>query len=131
MTIAQEDGYLPYFIFFTALMATLHSVICYASPRTSLKPFSGPSSPPHTPLLAHLYGVLNITIGAIRAYAAWEIRNKALYDLALGTYVGVIWLLGSEVVVGRTVRVGDAAVPLGVTVVGLGWMVGARGAYVG
>ena len=112
-------------------MATLHGAICYISPRASLKPFSGPSSPPHTPLLAHMYGVLNITMGAIRAYTAWDIRNMALYDLALGTYVGVIWLLGSEMVVGRTVRVGDVVVPLCVTVVGLGWMVGARGAYAG
>lgn len=112
-------------------MATLHSAICYVSPRASLKPFSGTAAPLHTPLLAHIYGVLNITMGAIRAYAAWDIRNRALYDLALGTYVGVIWLLVSELVVGETVRVGDAVVPLGVTVVGLGWMVAARGAYVG
>lgn len=112
-------------------MATLHSAICYISPRASLKPFSGPASPPHTPLLAHMYGVLNVTMGAIRAYAAWDIRNKALYDLALGTYMGVIWLLGSEMVAGKTVRLGDVLLPLGLTAVGLGWMVGARGEYVG
>lgn len=53
------------------------------------------------------------------------------FDLALGTYVAVIWLLASEMVVWRTVRMGDVVLPLGVTAVGLVWMVAQREWYVG
>lgn len=129
-------------------MATIHGVICYISPVTSLKPFSGPRRPVHTPLLAHVYGIANILMGAIRVQAAYDVSNKvghsslsrhfsvdptvqALYDLALGTYVGVIWLLVSEMMVWKTVHVKDIIVPFAVTAVGLGWMARQREWYVG
>ena len=56
---------------------------------------------------------------------------QALYDLALGTYVGVIWLLVSEMMVWKTVHVKDIIVPFAVTAVGLGWMARQREWYVG
>jgi hypothetical protein len=56
---------------------------------------------------------------------------QALYDLALGTYVGVIWLLVSEMILWKTVHVKDIVVPFVVTAVGLGWMTRQREWYVG
>lgn len=96
--MAQEEGYLSYFLLVvclpfhypgylfsppqltlvsqTSVLATIHSAVCYVSPAASLKPFSGPRHPPHTPLLAHVYGITNILMGAIRAQAAYDITNK-------------------------------------------------------
>ncbi|KAF2442128.1 hypothetical protein P171DRAFT_496892 [Karstenula rhodostoma CBS 690.94] len=124
-TMPQKDSYLPYFLFFTATLASLHALICYISPRASLTPFRGPAAPTHSPLLAHIYGVLNATVAAIRAYAAYDTSNRAVYDLALGSFVGVVWLLGSEWV-GGSVRAGDVVLPVVVSGVGVGWMVVAR-----
>lgn len=69
-------------------------------------------------------------MGVIRAQAAYNVHNKALYDLALGTFVGVIWMLGTEMVVWRTVKMGDVVVPLGITGVGVLWMGWQRGSYI-
>ncbi|KAF1975190.1 hypothetical protein BU23DRAFT_459364, partial [Bimuria novae-zelandiae CBS 107.79] len=106
----------------TAFLALIHATLCYTSPLTSLGPFSGPTAPTHTPLLAHVYGIANLLMGAIRAQAACDVGNKAVYDLALGTYVAVLWLLGSECVVWGTGRWAAAVVPGVVGFVGVGWM---------
>lgn len=113
------------------MMASIHSIVCYVSPSTSLKPFSGPRRPLHSPLLAHVYAMMNMLMGAIRAQAANDINNKALYDLAPMTYVGVVWFFISETMMWKTVRIGDIAFPFGLTAMGLTWMVVQRTSYVG
>lgn len=112
-------------------MAFIHSIICYTSPpQTSLRQFSGPSHLPHTALLAHVYGIKNVYSAAIRAYAAFHIGNSALYDLAILTYVGVLWLFVSELFVWKTVRGKESVIPFCNAGVGFVWMVLARGFYV-
>jgi len=70
-------------------------------------------------------------MAAIRAYAAYDINSKGLYDLAMMTYAGVLWLFLSEMVGWGTVRMRDIGLPFATTVLGLGWMVGQRAWYVG
>ncbi|KAF2849141.1 ergosterol biosynthesis protein-like protein Erg28 [Plenodomus tracheiphilus IPT5] len=129
---SNHDGYLPYFLLFTALLATIHSVICYVSaPSASLRQFSGQLAPPHTQLLAHVYGVKNIYTSLIRAYAAFNVNNRALYDLATLTYVLVLFLFISELAVWKTARLRESVFPFLNAGVGLTWMMATRGWYLG
>ncbi|OKL59942.1 hypothetical protein UA08_04927 [Talaromyces atroroseus] len=99
-----ERGYLPYALFVTSLMALTHSVVTYLRPIPSQIQFAGPSAPPPNTLTAHIYGVKNVYSGLIRLYAAYSIRNRDLYTLALATYLGVFGLYGAELWIWRTVR---------------------------
>jgi hypothetical protein len=111
-------------------MAGIHTIFCYLSPPSaSLRQFSGPRHPPPTPLLAHVYGVKNIYTSLIRAYAAYQINNQALYDLATFTYVGVLFLFITEMVVWRTVRLREAVFPFVNAGMGLAWTTLAREWY--
>jgi hypothetical protein len=145
--LPQSNGYLPYFLLAvsklylslskdqysrckSSLMAGIHTVVCYLSPPTvSLRQFSGPRHPPPTPLLAHVYGVKNVYTSLIRAYAAYQINNQALYDLATFSYMGVLFLFITEMVVWRTVRLREAIFPFVNAGVGLAWTVLAREWY--
>ncbi|KAF2247232.1 ergosterol biosynthesis protein-like protein Erg28 [Trematosphaeria pertusa] len=128
----RPDGYLPYFLIYTSLSAYLHSLFCYlGSHSAALRHFSGPQRPPPTQLLAHVYAVKNIYTASIRAYAAWDITNQAVYDLAILSYVGVLWLFASELLLYRTVRWREAGFPFLNAGVGLIWMVVMRGWYLG
>ncbi|KAF2877232.1 ergosterol biosynthesis protein-like protein Erg28 [Massariosphaeria phaeospora] len=122
-------GYLPYFLLNASVLAFLHSIVCYISLKYSLKLFAGPRSPPPNATLAHVYAVKNVYSSAIRAYAAYDITNRPLYDLATLTLAGVLWLFLTEIVVYRTIRWRDAAFSLVDSGVGLWWMVHMRGWY--
>jgi hypothetical protein len=71
-------------------MAAFHTVTCYINPTQSLRPFSGPASPPPSPLLAHTYALTCIYTALMRGYAAWHINDRAMYDLATFTFAGVL-----------------------------------------
>lgn len=114
----------------TSVAAFVHSGVCYVSePSTSLKQFSGPQHPPPTRLLAHTYGVKNIYTGLIRAYAAYNITSRPLYDLATYTYVGVLFLFITELAIWKTVRMREAAFPFVNAGVGLVWLIAQRKWY--
>lgn len=116
----------------TGLSAVIHTGVCYtADPKTSLTAFSGPKRPEPTTLLAHVYGTKNIYTALIRLYAAYHMDNPQLYDLAIFTFVGVMFLYTTELVVWKTVRVREYLFPLITAGVGLGWMVTSKGFYVG
>lgn len=86
----------------------------------------------------------NIYTGAIRLYAAYSIgaaqkfgigfgqhavENKAVYDLSILTFVGVLVLYAGERFVWGTVRNREVSFPFVTAGVGLVWMVLQRGYY--
>lgn len=115
------------------LAAQIHTVVCYLAPAaTALVPFQGPNAPPAHPLLAHVYGTKNIYSGVIRLYAAYNLTSSPhLYDLALWSLIGVLWLYGMECGVYGTVKVREALWPLTFSTVGITWMVMQRDFYLG
>lgn len=90
-----------------------HSVVCYVSePSKALANFSGPKRPPPNGLAARLYGMKNVYTALIRTYAAYHIANRELYDLAMWTLLGVLFLNVTELVAYRTARLKEAVFPL-------------------
>ncbi|KAI0110169.1 ergosterol biosynthesis protein-like protein Erg28 [Daldinia grandis] len=126
----QHGGYLPYFLFYNSLSAAIHSVVCYVNdPTTALRAFSGPGAPPPHSLLAHVYGVKNLYTSMIRIYAAYYITNPQVYDLAVGTFVGVLFLYVTEVFIYKSARLREASFPYVIAGTGLIWMVLERDWY--
>ncbi|KAI0597739.1 ergosterol biosynthesis protein-like protein Erg28 [Biscogniauxia sp. FL1348] len=112
------------------LAAAIHTVVCYVkNPTTALRAFSGPEAPPPHSLLAHVYGVKNFYTSAIRMYAAYNIASPQLYDLAVLSFVGVLYLYITEAYVYRTVRIQEAAFPYVFAGTGFIWMMMQRDWY--
>ena len=104
--------------------------MCYISkPSTALTQFSGPKRPPANGLLARVYGMKNVYSSLIRIYAAYHITNPELYTLATLTFVGVLFLYGTELVVYKTVRMKEATFPFVMAGTALVWMVTYRDWY--
>jgi hypothetical protein len=101
----------------------------FAPPTKSLIQFRGPEKPPPIGLLARIYGVKNIYASLIRAYAAYHITNPQVYDLAMCTFVGVLFLYATETFVYRTVEPKGAIFPFVTAGGGLAWMWAQRGWY--
>ncbi|KAI1774970.1 ergosterol biosynthesis protein-like protein Erg28 [Hypoxylon cercidicola] len=126
----QQGGYLPYLLLYSGLAAAIHTVVCYASrPTTALKAFSGAEAPPPHPLLAHVYGVKNFYTSMIRFYAAYNLANPLMYDLAILTFVGVLFLYITEVFVYKTSRLREAIFPYVTAGTGFVWMMLQRDWY--
>lgn len=102
----------------------IHSVVCYISPPAAQTQFSGPrGAAQQSPLLAHVYGIKNIYTGLIRFYAAYHLhKSRELYILAMWTFVGVVFLFVSELVVFKTVRLREFMFPAVTCALGLPWM---------
>ncbi|KAI1073663.1 ergosterol biosynthesis protein-like protein Erg28 [Whalleya microplaca] len=128
--LPQHPGYLPYFLIYESLAAAIHAVVCYrAAPTAALRQFSGPEAPPPHALLAHVYGVKNFYTSLIRLYAAYHITNPQVYDLAMWSFVGVLFLYITEVFVYKCARVQEASFPYVLAGSGLVWIITQRDWY--
>ena len=67
--------------------------------------------------------------GLIRIHAAYDIHNRTAYNLALYSFIGVIWFCATETVIYKTGRLRE----LGIAVIGSGtgvvWMLAQKSAY--
>lgn len=112
------------------VFAIIHSVVCYvSSPRLSMKQFEAPRAPPPNLLHAHLYGVKNFYTAAMRIYAAYSINNPQLYNLAMFSFAGVVFLNMGELFVWKTTTPKTAFFPLFNSGIGLIWMLAQREWY--
>jgi hypothetical protein len=146
--LPASDGLLPYFLLYvsdwktleaatcadeklqTAISAWIHSIVCYlATPSAALKSFSGPRAPHPERTLAHVYGVKNLYTSAIRLAATYHIDDPWLYDLAVLSFAGVLFLYTTELLIWKTVRLQEFGVPLITAGLGLLWMVSQRDWY--
>ncbi|KAI3320805.1 ergosterol biosynthesis protein-like protein Erg28 [Xylariaceae sp. AK1471] len=128
--LPRHEGCLPYFLLLPAFLAAIHTVVCYVgSPTASLKQFSGPTAPPPDGLLARVYGVKNFYTSLVRFYAAYNISNPQVYDLAILTFVGTLFLYSGEVFVYKTSRVREMWFTFVLAGSSLVWMVKQREWY--
>ncbi len=118
--------------FQTAFSAWTHSIVCYAAkPGAALKAFSGLRAPRPERTLAHVYGVKNVYTAAIRLAAAYHVDDPWLYDLAVLTFAGVLFLYTTELLIWKTVRLQEFAFPMITAGSGLLWMILQRDWYTG
>jgi Erg28 like protein len=93
----------------------------------ALVQFSGRN---RTQTLAHVYGVKNIYTSLIRFYAAYHIGNQQVYDLAIYTFAGVLFLYLTEFGIWKTVGIKEVVLPLTTAGTGMIWMLLEKEFYV-
>ncbi|KAN0062700.1 ergosterol biosynthesis protein [Thecaphora frezii] len=57
-----------------------------------------------TPLSARTFGVWNLASAMIRLYAAYDIHNKAAYEMCMGSFAIALLHFSSEVLVFKTAK---------------------------
>lgn len=112
-------------------MALIHTVVTYIRPLSSMKGFSGPSAPAPNALTAHVYGVKNVYTALIRLYAAHNIHNRELYTLAIITYIGPLFLYGTEWLIWGNARRRETIPTFFIPTTMLVWMLMERDWYLG
>ncbi|KAM6504204.1 Erg28 [Amanita muscaria] len=76
-----------------------------------------------TPLQARTFAVWTLTSAIVRAYAAYNINTKEIYDMAMMSYLIAFGHFFSELLVYRTVNIGAGIIgPVIVSTSTLIWM---------
>ncbi|KAK3352735.1 hypothetical protein B0T25DRAFT_191553 [Lasiosphaeria hispida] len=121
--LPQHEGYLPYFLLYASSAAIIHSFVCYISPpNIAMGQFKGPARPEPNGLASRIYAMKNVYTSLIRGYAAYHITNTEVYNLAMLTFVGVLWLYGTELFYYRTARAKESIISLITATTGIIWM---------
>ena len=71
----------------------------------------------------------NVYTGVIRLLAAYDIENQALYRLAILSFIGGLFLNGSELIIWKTARLYEIKFALGPSAIGLVWLITQREWY--
>ncbi|EJU04681.1 Erg28-domain-containing protein [Dacryopinax primogenitus] len=84
------------------------------------------------PLQARNFGLWTLTAGVVRLYAAYNITNAAVYDIAIATYViAAVHFFTELLVFGTCGLTGGAISPIVVASSSLFWMISQRAFYLG
>ncbi|KAF2019425.1 ergosterol 28 [Aaosphaeria arxii CBS 175.79] len=128
------DGLLPKWLLMVSVIAVTNSLQAYISLRPTQRVYAGgrrgPS--PVTPLSARTFGTWTFLSAVVRLYAAYNVTDRRIYELAFWTYGVAFAHFVSEWLVFGTCRF-DAGLagPGLVSSVSLVWMWRQWGWYVG
>jgi len=156
--LPQHEGLLPKWLLFVSLISVLNFIQAYTTLTFTRRVYSGTTNPssspsstelqtsstvstsaasafpntsPVTPLSARTFGTWTMVQSIVRLYAAYNIDNSAIYQLAFWTYAIAWGHFMSEWVYFKTARWGAGlAGPVFVATGSLVWMVAQWGYYV-
>ncbi|KAL8651770.1 MAG: hypothetical protein Q9226_004557 [Calogaya cf. arnoldii] len=128
--LPQNEGFLQYWLLLLSVVSIGNSVQSYLTTSYTRRVYSAPETTV-TPLHARTFGTYTALASIIRLYAAYNITDPMLYQLALWTYVVALGHFYSEWLVFGTARWGKGlAGPVVISVSSLTWMVVQWGAYI-
>ncbi|KAL8841836.1 MAG: hypothetical protein Q9205_002461 [Flavoplaca limonia] len=128
--LPQNEGYLQYWLLLLSVVSIGNSVQSYLTTSYTRRVYSAPETTV-TPLHARTFGTYTALASIIRLYAAYNITNPMLYQLAIWTYIVALGHFYSEWLVFGTARWGKGlAGPVIISVSSLAWMVMQWGVYV-
>jgi len=111
---------------------SLQTYISLAGPREVYAGSSASKQSPVTELSARTFGAWTAISAIVRLYAAYNIRDPAIYQMAMWTFGIAFAHFGSEWLVFGTVRMNRAAVfPISIATGTGAWMLMQWGSYVG
>ncbi|KAI0254960.1 Erg28-like protein [Lactifluus subvellereus] len=130
--LPQGDGYLPIWQVVVAGAALFNTVQTFLTLHLTKRLYNNvPETQPVTPLQARTFGIWTLTASVVRLYAAYNIQNKAIYDMALLTYLFAFAHFSSEILIFRTARIGIPILsPVIVATTSLVWMISQYDFYV-
>ncbi|KAL8662884.1 MAG: hypothetical protein Q9202_004306 [Teloschistes flavicans] len=128
--LPQNEGILQYWLLLLSIVSMGNSVQSYLTTSYTRRVYSAPETTV-TPLHARTFGTYTALASIIRLYAAYNITNPIVYQLALCTYVVALGHFYSEWLVFRTARWGEGlAGPLVISMGSVVWMVIQWGEYI-
>ncbi|KAL8911513.1 MAG: hypothetical protein Q9171_003321 [Xanthocarpia ochracea] len=128
--LPQNEGILQYALLLASIASIGNSVQSYLTTSYTRRVYSAPETTV-TPLHSRTFGTYTAVVSIIRLYAAYNITDPLLYQLALWTYVVALGHFYSEWLIFKTARWGEGlAGPLVVSVGSLTWMVLQWGHYI-
>ncbi|KAH8920562.1 Erg28-like protein, partial [Atractiella rhizophila] len=129
--LPKSDGLLPYWFLLTSSLGVFNSAQNYYTSNLSRRLY-GHSPESVTGLSNRLGAAWTFTSALIRFYAAYHSDNKAVYDLAIGTYLIAFFHFSTEFYVYRTLKMFPGGIyPIVVASLGLAWMWSQYDFYVG
>ncbi|GAM88252.1 hypothetical protein ANO11243_062850 [Dothideomycetidae sp. 11243] len=120
--LPQAEGLLPKWILFLAVVSIGNSIQAYASLGPTRRVYAGPRASV-TPLSARTFGTWTFISAVVRLYAAYNINDRAWYEVAMWVF-GAAWAhFVSEWLVFRTAVWGKGlAGPAIISTTSLVWM---------
>jgi len=128
----QVDGKLPIWQIAVAVTAVFNTAQNFFTLNLTKRVYNAvPQTQPVTPLHARTFGIWTLTASVVRLYAAYNIHNKAIYDMALLTYLFAFAHFSSEILIFRTARISIPVLsPVIVATTSLVWMIAQYDFYV-
>jgi hypothetical protein len=116
-------------------VSVANSIQAYVSLGPTQKVYTGPTSDskssPVTPLSARTFGTWTLLSSVIRLYAAYNIENKQIFEMAFWSYAIAFGHFFSEWLIFGSTRMGKGlAGPAVVSTATLAWMITQRDFYV-
>ncbi|KAI0300887.1 Erg28-like protein [Russula brevipes] len=130
--LPQSDGKLPVWQIAVAATAVFNTMQNFLTLRFTKRLYNNvPATFPVTPLHARTFGVWTLTASVVRLYAAYNIHNKAIYDMALLTYLFAFAHFSSEILIFRTAKITiPILTPVIVATTSLVWMISQYDFYI-
>ncbi|KAH7930200.1 Erg28-like protein [Leucogyrophana mollusca] len=121
--LPKADGLLPKWQLLVASMAVFNTIQNFATLKLTRRLYTGVSPTSITALQARTFAVWTLTSAVVRGYAAYNIHDKTIYDMALFTYLIAFGHFTSELFIFRTAKIGLPVLsPVIVSTLSLVWM---------
>ncbi|KAL8702482.1 MAG: hypothetical protein Q9201_004354 [Fulgogasparrea decipioides] len=128
--LPQNEGLLQYWLLLLSVVSIGNSIQSYLTTSYTRCVYSAPETTV-TPLHARTFGTYTALASIIRLYAAYNITDTVIYQLALWTYFVALGHFYSEWLVFKTARWGQGlAGPLVISMGSTIWMLVQWGDYV-
>ncbi|KAH9481439.1 Ergosterol biosynthetic protein 28 [Psilocybe cubensis] len=121
--LPSSAGWLAYWQLFVAGAAVFNSIQNLLTLKLTRKLYNNVPATSVTALQARTFAVWTLTSAVIRGYAAYNINNKIIYDIALLSYLIAFGHFFSELLIFRTAKLFPGVIsPVIVSTTSLVWM---------
>ncbi|OJJ46782.1 hypothetical protein ASPZODRAFT_132936 [Penicilliopsis zonata CBS 506.65] len=133
--LPQGPGILPKWLFFVSVVSAASTLSAYANPSYVAELYNGRTSQGESYTNAfsgRVFGTWNLVSCVVRMYAAYNIAEPVVYDLAMWTFgIALLHFTGEWLIFGTAQLKGRFVSPMIVASSCLLWMFTQRGGYLG
>ncbi|KDQ57177.1 hypothetical protein JAAARDRAFT_178759 [Jaapia argillacea MUCL 33604] len=121
--LPQAEGWLPKWQLLVAVTAVFNTAQNFVTLKLTRRIYNNVPPQSVTALQARTFAIWTLTAAVVRFYAAYNINEKIIYDMALFTYLFAFVHFFSELVIFRTARINVGVMsPVIVATTSLIWM---------
>ncbi|KII89913.1 hypothetical protein PLICRDRAFT_53052 [Plicaturopsis crispa FD-325 SS-3] len=103
--LPKAEGWLPKWQLVVASLAIFNTVQNFTTLKLTRRLYNAVPTTYVTPLQARTFAIWTLTSAIVRGYAAYNIHDKAIYDITLFTYLLAFGHFSSELLIFRTANI--------------------------